>query len=46
MAISVPQDRNATFEPQVVRKREKDISSIDQKIISLYAKGLSTRQRA
>ena len=44
MAISVPQDRNATFEPQVVRKREKDISSIDQKIISLYAKGLSTRQ--
>ena len=44
MKISVPQDRNATFEPMVVRKREKDISSIDQKIISLYAKGMSTRQ--
>ena len=42
--IQVPQDRNSTFEPQVVRKRQKDISSIDQKIISMYAKGITTRQ--
>ncbi len=42
--IQVPQDRNSTFEPQVVRKRQKDISSIDQKIISMYAKGMMTRQ--
>lgn len=42
--IQVPQDRNSTFEPQVVRKRQKDISSIDQKIISMYAKGMTTRQ--
>ena len=34
MDIQVPQDRKSTFEPQVVRKRQKDISSIDQKIIS------------
>ena len=40
--IQVPQDRNSTFEPQVVRKRQKDISSIDQKIISMYAKGMTT----
>ncbi len=42
--IDVPQDRNSTFEPQIVKKRQKDISGIDQKIISMYAKGLTTRQ--
>lgn len=44
MAIDVPQDRKSTFEPQVVKKRQKDISDIDQKIISMYAKGMTTRQ--
>ena len=44
MEVSVPQDRNCTFEPQVVKKRQKDISDIDQKIISMYAKGMTTRQ--
>lgn len=44
MDIDVPQDRKSTFEPQVVRKRQKDISDIDQKIISMYAKGMTTRQ--
>lgn len=44
MDIQVPQDRKSTFDPQVVRKRQKDISDIDQKIISLYAKGMTTRQ--
>lgn len=44
MDIQVPQDRKSTFEPQVVRKRQKDISEIDQKIISMYAKGMTTRQ--
>lgn len=42
--IDVPQDRNSSFEPQVVKKRQKDISEIDQKIISMYARGLTTRQ--
>ena len=42
--IQVPQDRKSTFEPQVVKKRQKDISNIDQKIISMYAKGMTTRQ--
>ena len=42
--IDVPQDRNSTFEPKVVQKRQKDISEIDKKIISMYARGLTTRQ--
>lgn len=44
MDIDVPQDRKSTFEPQVVKKRQKDISDTDQKIISMYAKGMTTRQ--
>ena len=42
--MSVPQDRDGIFEPKVVKKRQKDISGIEQKIISLYAKGMTTRQ--
>lgn len=42
--IDVPKDRNSTFEPQVVKKHQKDISGIDDKIIAMYARGLSTRQ--
>ena len=44
MEIEVPQERKSTFEPQVVKKRQKDISDIDQKIISMYAKGMTNRQ--
>ena len=44
MEIEVPQNRKYTFQPQVVKKRQKDISDIDQKIISMYAKGMTTRQ--
>lgn len=42
--IEVPQDRNGTFEPKIVKKRQKDVSSVEQKIISLYAKGMTTSQ--
>lgn len=35
ITIDVPQDRKSTFEPQVVKKRQKDVSDIDQKIFSL-----------
>ena len=44
MRIDVSQDRKSTFEPKVLKKRQKDISDIDQKIISMYAKGMTTRQ--
>ena len=39
MEIDVPQDRDSSFEPQVLKKRQQDISTIDHKIISMYAKG-------
>jgi len=42
--IDVPQDRTSEFEPKIIKKRQKDISGIDQKIIAMYAKGLTTRQ--
>ena len=42
--FGVPQDRNSTFEPQIVKKRQKYISNIEDKIIGMYAKGLTTRQ--
>lgn len=41
--LEVPRDRNGSFEPQVVRKGQRRIDAIDDMIISLYARGLSTR---
>lgn len=43
MNISVPRDRDGSFEPQIIPKRTKDISDIDRKVISMYAKGMSQR---
>lgn len=42
--VDVPQDRQSTFESQVVPKRKKDISGIEDKIISMYPKGMTTTQ--
>lgn len=42
--VDVPQDRNSSFDSKVLPKRQKDISVIDDKIISMYAKGMTTRQ--
>ena len=42
--VDDPQDRNSSFDPKVLPKRQKDISAIDDKIISMYAKGMTTRQ--
>ncbi|URZ14379.1 hypothetical protein CLFE_003760 [Clostridium felsineum DSM 794] len=44
MTIDVPHDRESSFESKVVQKHQKDISSIEEKIISMYSKELSTRQ--
>ena len=41
--LSIPRDREGTFEPQVLKKYEKDISNIEGQIISMYAKGMTTR---
>lgn len=40
--IEVPRDRAGTFEPQIVRKRQRRLSGVDQVVLSLYAKGLTT----
>lgn len=42
--IDIPRDRNAEFEPKVVPKHKRDISEIEQKIIAMYARGMSTRE--
>ena len=41
--FETPRDRNGEFEPKIVPKNTRDVSGIEDKIISLYAKGLSTR---
>ena len=43
LEIKVPRDRNGEFEPIVVKKRQRNISSIEDQILSMYAKGMSTR---
>ena len=40
--IDVPRDRDGTFEPQIVRKRQRRLSGVDEVVLSLYAKGLTT----
>ncbi len=41
--IDVPGDREGEFEPKLIPKYKKDISGIEEKVISLYARGMSTR---
>ena len=41
--IEVPRDRDCSFEPQVVPKRQTDVSSIEGKVLSMYARGMSQR---
>ena len=40
--IEVPRDRAGTFEPQIVRKRQRRLNGVDEVVLSLYAKGLTT----
>jgi putative transposase len=44
--IDVPRDRAATFEPQIVKKRQRRLSGVDEVVLSLYAKGLTTGEIA
>ena len=41
--ISIPRDRNSNFNPELIKKRQTDLTGIEDTVISLYAKGLSTR---
>ena len=42
VCIDVPRDRDGTFEPQIVKKRQRRLSDVDEIVLSLYAKGLTT----
>lgn len=46
MDIDVPRDREGFFDPIIVEKREKDISDIEDKILKMYARGMSQRDIA
>jgi putative transposase len=41
--ITVPRDRDGSFQPQIVAKGQKDVTGIESKIMSMYGKGMSTR---
>lgn len=41
--LAVPRDRNGSFEPQIVPKRTRRIGQIDEMILSLYSRGMTTR---
>jgi len=43
IAIEVPRDRNGSFEPQLVKKRQRRLEGFDDKVLALYARGMSTR---
>jgi putative transposase len=40
--IDVPRDREGTFEPKIVAKRQRRLTGVDEMVLSLYAKGLTT----
>ena len=40
--VEVPRDRHGTFEPQIVKKRQRRLTGVDEMVLSLYAKGLTT----
>ena len=42
VSIDVPRDRDGTFEPQLVRKRQRRLGEVNEVVLSLYAKGLTT----
>lgn len=42
--IHLPRDRNGSFEPQIVPKHERRLPSLNEKILSLYARGMTTRE--
>jgi len=43
VTIDVPRDRDSTFVPQTLRKGQTRITGMDDQVLSLYAKGMSTR---
>ena len=46
LEIKVPRDRDGSFEPRIVPKRKKDVSEIEEKVLAMYARGMSQRDIA
>ena len=44
--LDIPRDRNGTFEPQIIKKNQTRTGVLDEQIIALYAKGMTTREIA
>ena len=44
--VDVPRDRDASFEPQAIPKRTRDVSGIEDKVLAMYARGMSDRDIA
>ena len=44
LEVNIPRDRNGTFEPQFVRKHQRRLEGFDEKVISLYARGMTQRE--
>jgi len=43
LTLDTPRDRNSTFEPQLIGKHQRRLNGFDEKILALYAKGMTTR---
>src|SRR5260370_5348281 len=44
LALETPRDRNGTFQPQIIQEHQTRFTRLDQNIIALYARGLSSRE--
>ncbi|HGH3324651.1 TPA: IS256-like element ISAba26 family transposase, partial [Acinetobacter baumannii] len=44
LALDIPRDREGSFEPQIIKKHQTRITSMDDQILSLYAKGMTNRE--
>ncbi|QAT43638.1 IS256 family transposase [Aminipila luticellarii] len=43
ISLDIPRDRDGDFEPQIVKKHQTDVSNIEDQVLSMYAKGMTTR---
>lgn len=43
LEIQIPRDRNGEYTPEIIKPYQNDISAFDKKIISMYARGMTTR---
>jgi putative transposase len=44
MVVETPRDRNGSFEPQILKKHQRRFDGFDEKILSMYARGMTTRE--